>query len=341
MSGFVFRVDAGRLRGLGHLQRCLSLAAALQERGRRVTCVAPDLPDVRARIEAAGCLFIKMVGEADAGRTADWEMVAGTARAQACRAVVVDSYDIGAAYVEALRRAALFVVAIDDPATYPLAAHVVVNGGAGAETLNYDSSTGDTRFLLGPRYALLGRPFWSAPLRSSPRAVRTILVAVGGGDDAGLLRRVLQILNRIPGPFSISVVVGPFADVPAEVPPAACRHAVRFVRAPLTLSDLMRDADLAVSAAGQTLYELAAVGTPAVGLMLFDNQALNLRHLAAAGTVADAGRPSDHGFEARLEELIAGLIADEAARAAMGAVGQRLVDGQGAIRVAEVLTELA
>ena len=57
MAQVLFRVDAGPRRGLGHLQRCLSLAAALIRRGAGVTVLAPALDDVRRRVEAAGTVI--------------------------------------------------------------------------------------------------------------------------------------------------------------------------------------------------------------------------------------------------------------------------------------------
>ena len=50
----VIHADSGPATGLGHVQRCLALAAALAELGAECSFVVPDVPAVRERIEHAG-----------------------------------------------------------------------------------------------------------------------------------------------------------------------------------------------------------------------------------------------------------------------------------------------
>lgn len=317
------RVDAGPATGLGHLQRCLAVADALQARGVATGFIGPEAPAACERIRARGH---------------DWwpleASVVDAARTHACDAVIVDSYSIDDADLQALRAADLFVVAIDDLARHAFAAHIVVNGAAGAEALPYASSTGDTRFLLGPAYALLAGAFAGAARRSVGAGVGHVLVSIGGMDTDRNLPRVLRLVDAVDRAFTMTTIVGPFVD-DDSVRHARYGHAHDFAVAPQQVAALMRRADLAVSAAGQTLYELAALGTPTVAIELFDNQAANIRALSAAGVVRSAGSIRDGGFDEALPATVAAVIDDAPARAAMSAAGQQLVDGQGAGRVAD------
>jgi UDP-2,4-diacetamido-2,4,6-trideoxy-beta-L-altropyranose hydrolase len=335
------RVDGGGVRGLGHLQRCLSLSQALAQQDVSVIFLAPAIEELRRRVDDAGCRFVPMSVTADeAGGPADWMSAVATAGDLGCEIVLVDSYDADDRYLAAVRAAGFVVVALDDLGREAFSAQLVVNGAAGAETRAYRSVTGDTTFLLGPQYALLGQAFWHAEQREVAATVRRILVAVGGGYPHGALPRVLDVLDSLAAPFDIVAVEGPFAPVHNGAP-ARYEHGVEFVRAPADLHDLMIGADVAVSAAGQTLYELAATGTPTIAVQVFENQHANLRHLAAAGAVRDAGCMTDADFEARLAVAVSEVIADHRERIEMSAAGRRLVDGRGALRVAQAMTELA
>lgn len=341
MPTVLCRVDAGGIRGLGHLQRCLALSQALKQQQVPVVFLAPALTEVQRRIDCEECEFVPFtVAATEAGGQADVVLTLAVARAKDCHVVVVDSYDIDDTYLATLRSAGHVVVAIDDLVRHPFSAHIVVNGGAGADEQPYRSVTGDTRFFLGPRYALLDSAFWNARTRAVAPHVGRVLVAVGGGDPHRSLPRILDVLDSVSASFDIVAVQGPFA--PVELGETRqYSHRVEFVHAPHHLHDVIVGVDLAVSAAGQTLYELAATGTPTVAVQVFDNQEANLQHLAAAGAVRCGGCVTDADFDVRLLFALNDVVENHVERVRMSDRGQRLVDGRGAIRVAEAVAAVA
>jgi UDP-2,4-diacetamido-2,4,6-trideoxy-beta-L-altropyranose hydrolase len=342
MRSVLCRVDGGPSVGLGHLQRCLSLAEALRRQGMTVLFLAQESVDVRARVDEAGFKFLSSSWDSsDAGGSRDQDGVIAAASMHGCECVILDSYHIDSEYISAVRHAGFITIVVDDLAAHPFAAHLVVNGAAGSESLPYRSSVGDTIFLLGPNYAPLHTVFWDAPARVPSPTVNRILVTVGGADAVQALQPILRSVDTVPAPFSVTAVIGPFADVNTleSVPGAYC-HRLTVARAPHHLRDLMAEADLAVSAGGQTLYELAACGIPTVAVQVSDNQRFNVRCLAAARVVRDGGRVEESDFESRLSQIVTELIGDRGQRARMSKDGRRLVDGRGAARVAEAVAAL-
>ena len=339
----LFRVDAGPGIGLGHLHRCLALAEGLGRAGASSQFLTQSTGDVPARVAAAGWPATPLdLASEPAGGDRDRAQVTALADTRGARLVVVDSYASTAAYLGALRASGFRVIFIDDLAREPLPAHVVVNGGAQAPALPYRSSTGDTRFLLGPAYALL-----RSELREPPRprrgAVRQVLVTVGGDDPGNFTPALIELVSRAKGEFEIVVAVGPFNRGLESIESSAKRtpRVVTIVRASMGLRELIANADLVISAAGQTLYELAAMGAPAIAFELAGNQSGSLDALAAAGVVKSAGRANDPAFGGRLTTLVEGLVADGDERVRLGAAGRRLIDGHGADRVAAVVLETA
>jgi spore coat polysaccharide biosynthesis predicted glycosyltransferase SpsG len=161
------------------------------------------------------------------------------------------------------------------------------------------------------------------------------VVTLGGGEVPGVTEPLLAALDASPGDFVVDALVGPFADPrPVAAAGARCRRRVRVHHDPPDVRGLFLDADLAVSAAGQTLFELAWAGCPAVAIAVADNQRANLAGFAARGTVRVGAAPDGPDFAARLADTLRAVLADVEARRAMSAAGQRLVDGHGARRVA-------
>jgi spore coat polysaccharide biosynthesis predicted glycosyltransferase SpsG len=100
---------------------------------------------------------------------------------------------------------------------------------------------------------------------------------------------------------------------------------------------LMSRCDLALTAAGQTLYELAALGRPAVAIEMAANQRPQLAALQQAGTVIAAGAATDQDIADCAATRLAELARDRVSLSRMAAAGRALIDGRGARRVAEAV----
>lgn len=340
MTRVLFRVDVGPAIGLGHLARSLALAAAGRDAGMQCVFLAVgSVIGYRAALKlVTGSGFeAEIVDQVVLGGREDLERTLYEAARHSSDVVVVDSYHVDGQFFERLRAAGLFVIANDDVAPYPFPCQLVVNGGAHARELLYRSSSGDTRFLLGPEYAMLRPEFRDLPRRAVCAVARNILVTLGGADPCDLMPKLLRLLAELPGDFEVAAISGPFFKNLGVVERIASRWRgkVRLCAAPDSMRDLMLRADVAIAAAGQTLYELIATGTPTVAIQVADNQCRSLRALARSGVVHVAGRASDVELLKRVGVIVEEMRFAREARSEMAARGQQLVDGRGAARVAE------
>ncbi len=99
---------------------------------------------------------------------------------------------------------------------------------------------------------------------------------------------------------------------------------------------LMTCADLAISAAGQTIFELASCGTPTVMVAVAGNQAANLALWPELAGFEVAGAWDDPNLEQQVARAMATL--DPAERRAWVATrAQQAVDGGGVDRVLDRL----
>ena len=119
----------------------------------------------------------------------------------------------------------------------------------------------------------------------------------------------------------------------------ASPHRVAVRRAVADMSAAMASADLTVSAAGSTLWELAYMGVPTIALVVADSQRPAARAYAAqgCGPVLDL---ADDGWADRLPREIARLTADAALRQGLATRGRQLVDGMGVVRVCQKIEAL-
>jgi spore coat polysaccharide biosynthesis predicted glycosyltransferase SpsG len=104
----------------------------------------------------------------------------------------------------------------------------------------------------------------------------------------------------------------------------------------------LQRADIAVVAGGVTLYEACAIGTPVVATAVVPAQRPAIAGFARAGAALDGGRigTMPRASARQVATLVATLVKDEAARRGLAANGRRLVDGNGAARVARQIARL-
>jgi UDP-2,4-diacetamido-2,4,6-trideoxy-beta-L-altropyranose hydrolase len=314
--------------GLGHVSRCLALARAVGAEGARSILVAPADPRVASLAAHPPAAFVTWPWPDNPLGATDF------LRALGAEAIVVDSYKASPDFLGGLHGAAPVVVAIDDLADRPLPVDVVVNGSAAAESLPYRRVEG-TRFLLGSRYALLDPDYAGVPERVADARVSRIFVSLGGGRWAREVAAAIRAADAVLDGGIVDVAAGPFSADAPEIDDAAgaARNHVVVHRDRFGLRELMAAADVAVCGAGMTLYELSAVGTPAVVVQMSDNQGPNAEVFSLANAAVAAGAVEEPGLGGAIAAALRRL-ADPDARAGVAARARALVDGRGAGRVA-------
>ncbi len=138
--------------------------------------------------------------------------------------------------------------------------------------------------------------------------------------------------------FQVKVIVGGSNPHQAELKnvAAASEANVQILTDVYRLSDLMARADIAISAAGSTCWELCLLGVPSLLVDVADNQTANAREL---DRLRCAIRIGNRTVTAR--EIANGLISladSESVRRELSENSRKLVDGKGASRVLAAMT---
>lgn len=339
----LLRADASESIGTGHVMRCLALAQAWMRAGGRATfAMAQCPPRLCERLRQAGANVVSIVSER--GSIADARETAQRARAAMARWIVLDGYDFDSDFQVAVRDSDLFLLVIDDEARAEhFAADLLLNQNAYATPELYAHKIGRARLALGGRYALLRDEFkpWHLWRREIPQRARRILVTTGGSDPHNAALQILRGLDRIDGDgLEQTIVIGSAAAHRAEIEREAAERGARVIVDAQNMPELMAWADLAISAAGSTCWEMAFMGLPALTLVIAENQAPIARCLSERGAALSLG-VIDGSTSERVAEAVARLIGDRRERTTLSRAGRRMIDGRGASRVVELLSEAA
>jgi len=339
MTQVAFRVNGGQKIGLGHIQRCLALAKVLKTKKGGLFFVCKKEKYIRNMVKENRIDLVEISGTVNLKE--DLKETINFLKDKRINILVTDSYRINENYLKDIKKeTSVLLVSIDDFAKFSFASDIIINQNAYAKKLDYKSSTGKTKFLLGPKYALLREGFTGLPPRRLNRKVKNILITFGGMDLLNLTPRVLRDLDRIDEDFSITVLVGPSYRNIKEIEKVneKISKKVNVVYDCYEVAELMLGSDIAISGGGTTLYELAATGTPAISLCLSDNQKRNVKAMAEKGVVIGL-EGLDTINENVLSQKIKELMRNYELRKKMSYLGQRLVDGNGPFRASKVILE--
>lgn len=331
----ILRADAGAAIGTGHFMRSLALAAACAPHDD-VVLAASAPPALIDHAKRRGVTVVPM-----ARSHPDPADVCETARLIPANGgcwVIVDGYHFDATFNNACRDAGARVLVVDDgPRLSRYDVDAVLDQNLGAARNAYTVGP-TTRVLLGPRFSLLRPEFAQTRRRATATAdVRRLLLTFGGSDAARLTFQVLAAMKCLPGRFSTTVIVGAANPHRHELVEAARSLTdVQILVDPVDMPAVMANADLAIAALGGTVWELACIGVPTLVISVGDRQGAIAKMLDVYGSHRWLGdsEPLEQG---EIVEALITLADDAPGRAIMCRLGQSLVDGEGAGRVADAL----
>ena len=321
--------EGGDHIGFGHIARCLSICQAFEADG-----IMPEFV-------VNGDASIDDVLKNSDYKRLNWLEQKKTVLASIKDSdiVIIDSYLADVAFYREVSDSVRIPVYIDDNKRIEYPKGVVVNGAVSAEMLNYPDRE-DLSYLLGPKYIPLRKDFWTVPEKKIRKKVERIMITFGGDDDANMTPSVLRLLSRRDPHVVKNVIIGGGYRNIEEIKAAADeRTELIYFPGAEGMKSVMTESDIAVCAGGQTLYELARVGVPAVVVAVADNQLNNVRGWRQAGFIEYAGWWENgmlpDNIRASLDQSD-----DPERRKKMSQTGRTLVDGKGAKRIVDSLVLL-
>lgn len=354
---FYIRADGNEKIGMGHVMRTLTIAEALRRQGEEVLFLTADDKPVKL-IEERGFavkILFTYYDEMEVELPQLMALLMGSTGSEEAEKpkILVDSYFVTEFYLKNLRLSAKVILMDDEKrAVYPCDG--LVNYNIYGKTLGYERDyPADTKLFLGCGYMPLREQFQNKDYEVRER-VEHILLTTGGGDSChmaiAMAKRLLekrQLQKRLSRPPEKGeedpiwhIVCGPYHPDTEELEFLAAEHEILQVHKNVTdMSELMRNCDMAVSAAGSTLYELCNIGVPTVGFYFAENQRKNMEAFGKLTLVMNAGdfSVSPEKVLDFIEKEVEVLCHEKELREKISRAMQTIVDGKGAERLAEEL----
>jgi UDP-2,4-diacetamido-2,4,6-trideoxy-beta-L-altropyranose hydrolase len=288
----VFITEGNTQAGYGHLTRCISICQGFEELGLSPTFIV--------NCDEGGK---KVLGDVPI-TVFDWventddliEHIEGSDIA------IVDSYLADLSVYKSIYHSVKKTVYLDDNMRLTYPPGMIVNGTVNAEKLPYKRDGAHT-FLLGLQYTPLRKAFWDSPRRTPRGEMKNVLITIGGGGFEELTFQILEALTERFPQLNYHVVLGFGATTDSNNGIAGNVYYYRSLSANKML-DLMLSCDIAISAAGQTSYELVRTETPSIFIQVVDNQKNNIRGWFEIGVIRETIISDKPGYIAQILDSI-------------------------------------
>lgn len=366
MQKIYIRADGNSQIGVGHQMRCLSIADAMRESGNEIIfLVADESGSVLPKSRGYDCIVLESDYRAPEEEIPKLRELMKGSMAGRKPLLILDSYFIRPEYLQNLRENA-FLIYMDDYGREHFPADCIINYNIYGPDMPYDalySKDEDTKplLLLGSQYAPLRAAFCKTT-HIAKNEVTDVLITTGGADKYNVAGQLAERLTRTDGEeqeteaewktdahaenngrhpgIRYHVISGTFHKFRGELEKLAAERKDIIVHENVTeMAELMAQCDLAVSAAGSTLYELCAVRVPAIYFYFVENQLLPAKYFAKKTKMISCGNFADKPEEtlAQLYNAVRRLEKDCGLREKIAASMNDVTDGSGAERIAACL----
>lgn len=353
MNRLAVRVDGSPKVGYGHLMRVNVLARKFLQHGYDITYLTRTSSAVSKTSPSQ--VNVYQLSEREVENTLNWlEMYEPGA-------LLTDSYMIDTPYQRKLCESVPILITVTDDTRFTLCSDVNINGNIHATELDYNWIGEKPEMLLGTDYLLIRDEFQrladeDPPWRDPPEQA---LITFGGSDVNSVTPDVIYSFDGFE--LEVNVVIGPGFSNEAEIIKAARKTDANFnlLREPENLPRLMFDADFAVSAVGNTVYELLLTGTPVIGIPQSNNQLPIFEELSSRDAINAIEINSDVSVDefissanpqllkidkdditTQVESSISMMMTDSDRRSSIRNRGKSLIDAKGPTRVYHHITKM-
>lgn len=331
-----FRTDMNDTIATGHVMRCLSIADAAKEKGVESCFILSD-DNAAELIEKKGYRTIVLGSQWD-DLEAELPEIIEVIKEKKIDSIFVDSYMITEKYMNELKKY-VKVASFDDLGNFTIPADLIINYDAWQNEEEYRGKYSDTKVLFGYKYIPLRKEFFDISFDKRVKE-KNLLIMSGGSDSCHAIEKILQKVENcdVDNIYAICGIYN--QDYERLFDKYNKNSKINILKNVDNIQEYMLKADVCVSAAGNTMYELAACGTPTILYSISEYQYEVAENYGKRGLAEYVGDIKDGETVEKINRILDKYLSDDELRKQKSSEAIRCIDGRGSIRIAEEVISL-
>lgn len=340
---FLIFTEGGAVSGAGHITRCLSFCSALSSKSINASIIIKiddeGGDEILNGINTAG-LNIEKIDWHDINKLKRYinELKSFAGRdnrnenADGIINVIADSYKAEPKIYRYLCSISKDCMFCDDFNRIKYPCGFVLNGAISAAKLNYPKAGAKVKYLLGPKYQPVRSEFNGIKHAKIKSEISKIILTCGAAAPATLYSKILKAVYEILPAAEVNIVTGnPFIAQESIKAPRGLKTVFYSRLDAARMAALISSCDAAISACGQTLYELSLAGVPTVAFITAENQENNAAGFVESGAIEYCGKIHEVDFEIKLKKALSAVL-NYKRRLELKKRAVAIIDGKGAAR---------
>lgn len=251
--------------------------------------------------------------------------------------IVIDDYEVNKELFSFFKQYCKYLIYIDDLNMFDYNVDMVVNTSIGAENIDYNFNS-NKKYLLGAKYCILRDEFRNINKRVINTNMKDILITTGGSDSHNMTLTLLNFLINKLSNLKYHVIIGYAFKNVQSINKLSNQNNIIIYNSPSNMAEIMNKCDIAISAGGNTLYELCSCQVPTIALITANNQINFVKNFEITGCIKSIGMWDciDYNYfynllKTMLEYSFRKQIADKQ---------YKLIDGNGVYRIVDSILNL-
>ena len=320
----------------GHMMRCISIADAARELGEETVFILADNNAVEL-LENKKYSYIVMNTKWN-DMQSELSVLKSIILERKISCLLIDSYQVTVDYLQTLKEITK-IYYIDDLNSFIYPVDGIICYANYYKKFDYPKHYSGCKLCLGVEYVPLRKEFANCEKKVIKDQVENLLLLSGGSDNYHFLLRLTSKIDASKYK-RIDVICGKYNVDYEQLCVECSMHPNIYIQRNTTeIKKYMEQADLIISAGGTTLYEACAVGTPTLSYSMVDNQLDNVRQFSEDGIMDYAGDIRYENVIENMNALLENYHYNKSLRMKKSIRMQKLIDGNGALRVAKMLIE--
>jgi spore coat polysaccharide biosynthesis predicted glycosyltransferase SpsG len=318
----IILTDGNNKIGMGHVYRSLNLSIILKNDGHDIIFLTNEESTKKIISNSNECKFIKNISQIQLKKYL---------RKISPDIIIIDKLNETKNNLETLKKNGP-IIGIDYTGKHKELFDYGIN-------ILYPKSGISTKSFSGLNYAILNTKFKNIKKKKIMKKVKSVLILQGGADTHCFTPKIIKAVNGLNGDFKISIVLGPSFKCWLKLNETLkiVEKQIKVYHNVKDMANLMQKHDFAITAAGNTLLELAHLGIPSAMICAEKFEVETSKLVESKGFGINIGFGKDLTI-LQIQKELSKIIMNYSLRKKMNVIGPKLVDGKGSIRVSRVLS---